>query len=201
MSSISTTVKSVRVPNVIGDWWDVVDGRRVVEGVYELIQSGAIVYDGENLVVQGSEAKNFPENKKAESDGIDWGIVGEKIEELRRIRRELKAEIDQKDEEIEGLRKSIEEKTDRLLDSVPRKVLEDLESMALTDGIGLSELLIDLHGKLLSGAVGLSGGISVGVVDECPFNWRVIVEACDEMGRGYEETAETVAKMIYSGRI
>lgn len=76
--------------------------------------------------------------------------------------------------------------------------LTELKSMALASGMTLDGLLSEFRAKLESGEIGIGVyGLSVGTVDECPFDWRMFTNACDEMSYDYNEAMKKLIPMLF----
>lgn len=173
--------------------------RPVIENLADLIDSGAVRITGGGIVFSGQK---IPENKKGGfSDG------GE-VEELRREINGLRKELESAEIKNKGLAEKIKGLEDEVLEASKNKASEsfeyraedltEIQSMAAASSMTLERLISDFREKLESGEIGLSlSGLTVGVVDECPFDWRQITGACDEMSLDYDDAVKKILPMLY----
>lgn len=128
------------------------------------------------------------------------------IEKYRTQAKESKIKLEALEEENAACKADIvrlKERIEEIIKSrshVDKSVLEGIDRIAEIENYKLEEILSDLRNKLESGGILIAeDGLVVGEVDLCPFNWRVIVEACDDMNIGYDRACEKWREHIYAG--
>lgn len=172
--SSKTKLKTIRMPNEVADWLDKENGRLVLTSLFDLVSRGKIYCDigGRLSIARIASSGNLVDSR----------------------------ELDRLKIEISGLRDEIVARDERIAELSHGNEFSELESMANAVGLSLNGLLDDLTYKLSNGSVSLSpSGLSFGVVDECPFNWRTVVEACDEMSVDYDDAVKKFVSLIYRG--
>ena len=84
MASTRTRIKPIRVANETADYFEGKPLNRMVESLCELIQSGKIEFDGENLKVKGVYTQNSAENSSLSLN--KWKIDERDLEDLDTMR-------------------------------------------------------------------------------------------------------------------
>lgn len=148
-----------------------------------------------------------------EMDAKIAAIGGNKSDVIRNLIRgfvpqnEHDAEVGILKEIIERYEKTIDALNERIESFVPQNdsfvpqngMINDLEAMLGAFGMTIEEFLTEAHEKLESGAITIEGGKIV--INECPFDYRRFVEACEENRVDPQKMIDTAAQNIWrSGR-
>ncbi len=178
-SDISKPV-SVRLRNDTAEWIKKHDGRKIIEAVYDLYEKGQVYLDGSEVCV--SRVRRFG------NEFEDDGEAARKISLLNKQIAELRENLIESHKEIASLK----------ADAIDGELMGELESMGKPYGITAKGLIREFVLMLGEGRVGLSAeGLSVGTVDECPFDWRMFTNACDEMSYDYNEAMKKLIPMLF----
>lgn len=171
---------SMRLRNETAEWIKNHKGRQIIEAVHDLYDQGRVYFDGDEICI--SRVRRFG------NEFEDDGEATQKISLLNKQIAELRENLMESHREIASLK----------ADAIDGDLIGELESMGKPYGVTAKGLIREFVLMLGDGRVGLSAeGLSVGTVDECPFDWRMFTNACDEMSYDYNEAMKKLIPMLF----
>lgn len=181
-SDISKHV-SMRLRNETAEWIKNHKGRQIIEAVHDLYDQGRVYFDGDEICI--SRIKRFGNEFEGDDD------EGRKqLESLNRQISEMRESLFEYKRKVAAL-ESV---------AISGDLVKELDGMGKPYGMAAETLIREFVLMLNDGRIGLSAeGLCVGTVDECPFEWKEFVSACDEMSFEYDEAMRKLIPMLFRG--
>lgn len=190
--------------------------RCVMESLSDLIEGGVIRIGSYGIEIKSGAPVQTPDRtNELESESLRGETGRESNEEVERLSEENKRLRDGVIPELEGevsrLTDEIKALTGEITalkggengePEISERLLVELMSMAKPNNLTVEKIISDLVERLESGEIGIgSSGLTVGVVSDCPFNWKELSDAIDSVGSTFDEKIPLVAKAIFQGKI